>query len=132
MTPNSATRRDTSPDRYISHPSISPVPIPSMKPGPSRNVQFLMAMSDLPTTTSDAAVRADRVLPQRHDGKDAEDADQDERALDEASDDVAEGDGFVLLLEQREQHDGAAHVGDDEQQLEERTDEHARCRRRHR
>ena len=55
MTPNSATRRDTRPDRYMSHPSIRPVPIPSMNPGPSRNVQFLMAISDLLTTTSEPA-----------------------------------------------------------------------------
>ena len=42
-----------------------------------------------------------------------------------SSDDVAERDGLVLLLEQWEQHDGAAHVGDDQQHVEERADEHA-------
>ena len=132
MTPSSATRRDTRPDRYISQPSISPVPMPSMKPGPSRNVQFLMAMSDLPTVTSEPASALHRVLPQRDDRKDAEDADQDEGALNETSDHVAEGDGLVLPLEQREQHDGAADVGDDEEAARGTHPGTRACRRRHR
>ena len=47
------------------------------------------------------------------------------RAFDDASGDVAEREGLVLPLEQREQHDGAADVGEDEDQLEERPHEHA-------
>ena len=65
-------------------------------------------------------------MPQRHDREEAEQADSDEGALHEASGDVAEGQGFVLPLEQREQHDGTADVGDDEEQFEERPHEHPR------
>jgi hypothetical protein len=54
----------------------------------------------------------------------AEEADSDEGTLNEASGDVAEGQGFVLPLDQREQDHGAADVGDDEEQFEERPHEH--------
>ena len=54
-TPTSAMRRPTRPDRNISQPRISPVPTPSAKPGPSRNVQLCMETSDLPIGTTDAA-----------------------------------------------------------------------------
>ena len=95
-----------------------------MKPGPSRNDQFLMAMSDLPAVTSEPAPRQSP-LTQRDDRENAEDADQDEGAFDDASGDVSECDGFVLSLQQREEHHCASDVADDEEQLEERTYEHA-------
>ncbi len=89
----------------MSQPRISPVPMPSMKPGPSRYAQLWRATS--------------------HDREEAEQADSDEGALHEASGNVAEGQGFVLPLEQWEQHDGTADVGNDEEQFEERPQEHA-------
>ena len=60
------------------------------------------------------------VGPQRQDREEADDADGDEGALDEPGGDVAEGERFVLPLEDGEQHHGGADVGDDEQDLEER------------
>jgi hypothetical protein len=70
-------------------------------------------------------IGAQSVLSQCYDCKDAQDADQDKGALNETSGDVTEGEAFVLPLEEREQHHGAADVGDDKEQLEERTKEHA-------
>ena len=99
--PSIAIRRGTRPDRYIRQPRIRPFPTPTTQPGPSRNVQSWTATSDLPTVTSEAPLAcASDVLPQRHDGKEA--------------------------FEDREQHDGAANVGDDEQDLEQRAQGHAR------
>ena len=77
-------------------------------------------------------IGAGRRLAQRHDGQQAEEADQDEGALNEPLGDVTEGEPLVLPLEQREQDDRAADVGEDEHQLEERAQEHARRRRRRR
>ena len=65
----------------------------------------------------------------RHDREEAEDADGDEDALEDAGGDKAEGEDFVLPLEDREQRDGGADVGDDEEQLQEGSQEHAACRR---
>src|SRR4029453_7123262 len=53
--PSRAMGRGTRTDRYISQPRISPFPTPTMKPGPSRNVQSWMATSDRPTVTSELA-----------------------------------------------------------------------------
>jgi hypothetical protein len=58
------------------------------------------------------------VLPQRQDRKEADDADGDEGAFNETSCDIAERERFVLPLEDGEQHDGGADVGDDEEDLE--------------
>jgi hypothetical protein len=65
------------------------------------------------------------LLAQRHDCKEAEDADGDEDAFHNTRRDVAENEDFVLPLEDRVQHDGGADVGDDEQQLQERSKGHA-------
>ena len=48
MSPSIAMRRGTRPERYISQPSSSPFPKPTMKPGPSRNVQSWIPTSALP------------------------------------------------------------------------------------
>ena len=68
-------------------------------------------------------VRA-HVLLQRHDRQEADDADGDEDRFDDARRDVAEREGLVLPLEDREQHDRGPDVRDDEQHLEERAQEH--------
>jgi hypothetical protein len=72
-----------------------------------------------------ARIRGRRRLAQGHDGQQAEEADQDESALDQSRGDVGEGEALVLLLEQREQDGGATDIGEDEHELEERTQEHA-------
>lgn len=84
-----------------SGPSISPFPTPTIQPGPSRNVQSWTATSDLPTGTS--ATCASDVLPQRHDRKEADDADGDEGAFNDTGDDIAEGEVLVLPFEDRKQ-----------------------------
>jgi hypothetical protein len=61
-----------------------------------------------------AGIRARSLLPQRHNRKEAEDADGDEGAFNDTSRDIAESDAFVLPLEDREQRDGGADVRDDE------------------
>ena len=93
--------------------------MPTMKPGPSRNVQSLIAASDSAYPPSEAA-SAPASVPQRHDGEDGQDADGDEDAFHDASRDVPQGQGFVLPSEDRERHDGCADVRDDEKQFEER------------
>jgi hypothetical protein len=65
-------------------------------------------------------------LAQRHDRQEAEDADGDEGAFDDPCGDIAEREGFVLPLEDREQREGRADVRDDEQQLQERSQESTR------
>jgi hypothetical protein len=60
------------------------------------------------------------VLSQGHDRKEADDADGDEGAFNEPGGDIAEREPFVLPLEDGEQRDGGADVGDDEQDLQER------------
>ena len=75
--------------------------MPTTKPGPSWNVQPWSATSDL----------------QRHDCKEAEDADGDEDAFDDPGRDKSKGEDLVHPLEEREQHDSAADVRDDEEQL---------------
>src|SRR5215211_4946205 len=72
-----------------------------------------------------AGIRARSLLPQRHDRKDAEDADGDEDAFNDTSRDIAESEDFVNPLEDGEQHNGGADVRDDEEQLQERSREHA-------
>jgi len=59
-------------------------------------------------------------MPQRHDRKDGEDADQDEDALHDASRDVADRHDLVLPLDDREDHNRGADVRDDQDQFEER------------
>jgi hypothetical protein len=68
---------------------------------------------------------AGRVLAQRHDRQDADDADRDEPALDEAGGDVADRELLVVAPEERERQDGGADVGDDQQDLQGRPDEDA-------
>jgi hypothetical protein len=58
-------------------------------------------------------------MPQRHDRKDGEDADEDEDAFHDASRDVAEGEDLVPL-EERDQHNRGADVRDDQNQFQER------------
>ena len=65
------------------------------------------------------------LLAQRHDRKEAEDADGDEGAFDDTSRDVAKGEDFVHPLDDGIEHDGGADVGDDEDQLQERAQGHA-------
>src|ERR671921_862091 len=60
------------------------------------------------------------LLAQRHERKDAEDAHGDEGTLDDASRDEAQGEYLVHPLGNRIEHDGAADVGDDEDQLQQR------------
>jgi hypothetical protein len=54
------------------------------------------------------------LLAQRHDRKEAEEADGYEDALNDASRDIAESEDFVHPPEDREEHDGGADVRDDE------------------
>src|ERR671920_1682562 len=70
-------------------------------------------------------IRARSTLSQRHDRKEAQEPYGDEGALDDASRDIAQSEDFVNSLEDREQHDGVADVGDDEDHLQERTPLHA-------
>ncbi len=58
-----------------------------------------------------------QILPQRHDRKDAEDADGNKDAFDDPGRDKSKGEDLVHPLEEREQHDSAADVRDDEEQL---------------
>src|SRR5215211_8867502 len=72
-------------------------------------------------------IRARRsLLAQRHDRKEAEEAHSDEDAFDDTSRNIAESENFVYPLEDREQHDGGADVGYDEDQLQERAQRHTR------
>src|SRR3954447_25444845 len=123
--PNSASRRGISPDVYMREPRIRPLPTPTTKPGPSRNVASWTATSDWPRATS-VSSDAPAGSWQRHDRQHAHDPDRDEPALDEASGDVAEGKALVVTLEQCERDDGGTDVGEDEDQLQERADEDPR------
>ena len=93
--------------------------MPTTKPGPSRNVQSLIAASDSAYPPSEAASAAS-VRPQRHDGKDGEDADEDEDAFHDPRRDVAMRENFALPLQDRYQHEGRPDVRDDQDQLQER------------
>jgi hypothetical protein len=72
-----------------------------------------------------AGICARCLLAQRHDRKEAEEADGDEDAFNDTSGDVSKGEDFVLPPDDRKQHDGGADVGDDEEQLQERSPQHA-------
>jgi hypothetical protein len=62
-------------------------------------------------------------LLQRDDPQNREDADEDERALEEAGRHVPECELLALSLDDREDHDGGTDVRDDEQQLQQRAEE---------
>ena len=72
-----------------------------------------------------AGIGARAVLPERFHRQEAEHADDDERAFDEASGDVAECEGLVLPPQQREQHHRGGDVGDHGEDLEEGAERHA-------
>jgi hypothetical protein len=59
------------------------------------------------------------VLPQGHDRKEADDADDDYGGFKDTSGDIAEGDAFALPLDDGPQRDGGADVGDGKDDLEE-------------
>jgi hypothetical protein len=65
------------------------------------------------------------LLPQCHDSKEAEEAHGDEDAFDDTSRDIAQSEDFVNPLEDGIEHDGGADVRNDEDQLQERSREHA-------
>src|SRR5215212_4243463 len=65
------------------------------------------------------------LLAQRHDRKEAKETHGDEDAFDDSSRDVAEHEDFVLPPENRVKHDGGADVGDNEDELQERSKDHA-------
>jgi len=69
-----------------------------------------------------AGIRAGsrEVLPQRHDGQQADQADDDDDGLDDTAGDVAERERLALPLDDRPQHDDGADVGDGEEDLAER------------
>ena len=74
---------------------------------------------------AEGGIRAPRaVLSHGQDRKEADDADGDERAFNEASSDIAQSARFVLPLEDWEEHNGGADVGDDEEYFEERPQSH--------
>jgi hypothetical protein len=89
-----------------------------------------MATNDLPTGTNEpespppAAARSCRsitiarrlTMPMAMKG-----------TFNESGCDIAESERFVLPLEDREQHDGGADVGDDQEDLEQRAQRHARA-----
>ena len=64
-------------------------------------------------------------LAQGHDRKEAEDANGYEDAFHDTSRDKAKSEDFVHPLEDWIEHNGGADVGDDEEQLQERSREHA-------
>lgn len=66
-----------------------------------------------------------QVLPQRHDRKEADDADEDDGRFNDTRGDIAKGDWFVLPLEDRKQRDGGADTGESRNHLEERLPENA-------
>ena len=96
--------------------------MPTTQPGPSRNVQSWIATSDRPVLTSEAPPAAPTSCRNVTTAMQAEDADADEHAFHDTGGDVAEGEALVLPLEDREQHDGGADVGDDDDHLEERSE----------
>ena len=61
--------------------------------------------------------RTCNLVPQRDDAEHAEDADEDERALDQPRRHVADRQLLVLASDDRDDHDRGADVRDDEQQL---------------
>jgi hypothetical protein len=65
------------------------------------------------------------VLPQRHHGKEADDTNNDNDGFKNTGGDKAESHAFVLSLEDGEQGDGGADIGDDEDLLEDRAQGHA-------
>src|SRR5919106_2702989 len=126
MSPNMAMPRGTRPDRNIRYPKIRPFPMPTTKPGPSRNVQLFIATSDSPTGTREAA--SPPAWRKRQDREDIDDADGDKRVLGQTGCHVPEGERFVLPPEDREQPEGGADVGDDEEELEEGAQGYLRVR----
>jgi hypothetical protein len=105
---------------------IKPFRTPTTKPGPSANVHSLTASSDLPTVSSVAesvlvpARSSRRVTHRQH----AEDADEDEGAFHDPGADEPERERFALPLVDRVRNDRRADVGEDQEQLQERTHQH--------
>ena len=62
------------------------------------------------------------VVSQRHDGKDGDDADEDEDAFHDASGDVAEREDLTLPFHDRPQNEGRPDVRDDQEQLQQRSE----------
>ena len=103
-----------------------PVPDADDEAGPERERPSMHRDERRADREERAGIRARGLLPQRHDRQHAEDADGDEDALDDTRRDPAEGGDFAHPLEDREQHDGAADIRDDEEQLQVRPPGHAR------
>ena len=100
----------------------APFLTPTTKPGPSRNVASWTTTSDWPRDTSVASVVPPGAVAQGHHRQHADDADRDERALDDARGHEADREPFVVAPEQRERDDRGADVGDDQQELQRRPD----------
>ena len=75
---------------------------------------------------------AGEVLAQRHDREQADDADRDQRGLDDAHGHVAERQAFALAPEDRVERDRRADAGDQGDDLEQRPDAPRAGRRRRR
>ena len=59
-----------------------------------------------------SATRSRQVVPQHHDGQDADDAGDDDGGFQETAADIPESDAFVLPLDDRIQRDRGADNGD--------------------
>jgi hypothetical protein len=61
-------------------------------------------------------------LLQRDDPQDRDDADEDERALEQSRGHIPQREFFALSPDDREDYDGGADIRDDQQQLQERAE----------
>lgn len=102
--------------------------MPAGRPGPNRDVQAWNPTSDRPAMTREAASAAAgpaRSCRKVTDRQDAEDADHDDGRLKDTGGDVSKGEGFALPLDDGKKHHGGPDIGDDNDDFEERTPEHA-------
>src|SRR5919106_5149605 len=67
-------------------------------------------------------VGAATVLPQRHNRKETDEADDDKGRFNDTKGDIANGDGFALPPEDAIQHDGRGDIGDGGEDLQERSE----------
>ena len=107
---------------------MRPFPEARHEAGPEHERPVMDRNKRLTGNQQRAGVGARRRLPERLDGEQAEEADDDERAFDEPGGHVAEGERLVLAPQQRKQHHRCRDVGDHGQDLEEGTQRDALAR----
>jgi hypothetical protein len=102
-----------------------PVPDAYKEAGPKQERPIMQRDQRLTGGEERAHVSARSLLAQCHDRKEAEDAHGDEGAFNDTSRDIAQSEDFVNPLDDGIEHDGGANVRNDEEQLQERSREHA-------